>query len=97
MTLLLQHCTVIVTDAQGWFKKDLSDKTQSINVPNYTSIVLKITKGVPQGAILVPFQFSIFINHKRRNNQPAKIHLFADETVTTSKLPFTNCSYHFTD
>ena len=46
----------------------------------------KITKGVPQGFILGPILFSIFINDLGKDIQ-AKIHVYADDTVIYTHAP----------
>ncbi len=49
--------------ALSWFKNDLSDRTQCVAVDNYTSSMLRVRKGVPQGSLLAPLISSIFINN----------------------------------
>ena len=44
---------------------------------------LEMIKGVPQGSILGPILFSIFVKDLGKNSQ-AKIHLHADDTVIYS-------------
>ena len=45
------------------------------------SSFLEISKGVPQGSILAPILFSICINYLGFGIHPAKLHLYADDTV----------------
>ncbi len=42
---------------------------------------LKINKGVPQGYILAPVLFSLYINDMGQEINTAKIHLYADDTI----------------
>ncbi len=42
---------------------------------------LKINKGVPQGSILAPVLFSLYINDMGQEIKTAKIHLYADDTI----------------
>ncbi|CAB4028407.1 Hypothetical predicted protein, partial [Paramuricea clavata] len=45
-----------------WFKNYLSGRFQRVTVHGATSTTLSITSGVPQGSLLGPFLFSVYIN-----------------------------------
>jgi hypothetical protein len=45
-----------------WFKNYLSCRCQQVTVHGATSAPLPITSGVPQGSLLAPFLFSVYIN-----------------------------------
>ena len=81
--LLLQRlgCIGLGKMALSWFKNYLSERTQCVSVEDYTSAALTINKGVPQGSILAPVLFSIFINELGNGINPARFHLYADDTV----------------
>lgn len=64
-----------------WFSNDLSGRTQCIVIDNYTSSSLEVTMGVPQGSVLGPILFSLYINDLGRELQQAKVHLYADDTI----------------
>ena len=65
----------------GWFENYLTDRTQSVQVEGLSSSSLNITKGVPQGSVLGPLLFILYINNINWNISNAKFHFYADDTV----------------
>ena len=73
----------------AWFKSYLTNRTQFVSYNGTNSGTLSITTGVPQGSILGPLLFIIYMNDI--HNASSKFHaiLFADDTNLTSTL----CSF----
>lgn len=84
-TLLLKLESVGVRGATlDLFRSYLSDRSQTVRIDNYSSEELPINYGVPQGSILGPTLFLIFINDLCNLNIPyGRIVAFADDTAIT--------------
>ena len=65
----------------------LSQRVQCIKSEHLPSQPLPVTKGVPQGSILGPTLFSIYINNIAQAVGSSLIHLYADDTVLYSAGP----------
>ena len=64
-----------------WFKNYLCGRSQRVTVHGATSQSLPITSEVPQGSLLSPFLFSIYINDLPNNlSSSTGVGLFADDT-----------------
>jgi hypothetical protein len=66
--------------AFDWFKSYLSDRTQKTFVNDTYSDALNINTGVPQGSVLGPILFLIYVNDIAESVQNGKVRLFADDT-----------------
>ena len=63
------------------FKSFLSNRTQCVKVGKSFSEMLPISSGVPQGAILSPTLFQIYINDLLSLPLYCKVHAYADDTT----------------
>ena len=66
--------------APQWFKSYLSCRQQFVQNNSYNSSLLHITCGVPQGSILGPLLFFVYINDLCSVSKVLELILFADDT-----------------
>jgi len=70
----------VVGDSHTWFKSYLSGRQQSVKYDDFLSEWSSVEIGVPQGSILGPFLFSIFVNDLPVIVEYANVNLYADDT-----------------
>ena len=71
----------IVGNLLEWCKSYLKDREQCTIVNNVTSSYQSVGCGVPQGSILGPLMFLIFINDISNDLHNTRVRLYADDTV----------------
>lgn len=64
-----------------WFTSYLTGRKQAVVASNVKSSSLFINKGVPQGSVLGPVLFTLYINNIFFPSGPNKIHYYADDTI----------------
>ena len=66
--------------ANKWFKSYLSNRKQYVSVNGFHSKTLPMDYGVPQGSVLGPLLFLIYINDLHNAIRHSIVHHFADDT-----------------
>lgn len=94
--ILLQrlHTTFGVCDtALDWFKSYLTDRTQSVVVNGVSSKPALLKQGVPQGSVLGPVLFSMYVTPLGELIKRFDIsyHMYADDTQLYCSVP--SCQY----
>uniref|UniRef100_A0A8K9VAJ4 Reverse transcriptase domain-containing protein n=1 Tax=Oncorhynchus mykiss TaxID=8022 RepID=A0A8K9VAJ4_ONCMY len=68
-------------DCLAWFTNYFSDRVQCVKSEGLLSGPLAVSMGVPQGSILGPTLFSVYINEVALAAGESLIHLYADDTI----------------
>ena len=66
--------------SNDWLKSYLSNCHQYVSINGYESGLAAINCGVPQGSVLEPLLFLLYINDLNQAIKSCKVHHFADDT-----------------
>ena len=66
--------------SNDWFKSYLSNRNQYVSINGFDSSLAAINCGIPQGSILGPLLFLLYINDLNHTIKFCKVHHFADDT-----------------
>ena len=66
--------------SNDWFKSYLSNHNQYVSINGYDSGLVAVNCGVPQGYVLGPLLFLLYINNLNWAIKSCKVYQFADDT-----------------
>ena len=66
--------------ASEWFASYLTNRQQYVSLDNILSDYNTVSCGIPQGSVLGPLLFLMYINDFNRCSEILEFHLFADDS-----------------
>ena len=76
----------IIGNTYQWISSFLSDRHQKVVIDNVSSDSVPVVSGVPQGTVLGPILFIIYMNDVIENIKHSKIRLFADDIILYKEI-----------
>ena len=76
-----------------WFESYLSNRSQCVSINNSLSNCLPVLSGVPQGSILGPLLFLVYINDLPSVISSSNTFIFADDTKCFKTIKTKSCRH----
>ncbi len=76
----------VSTSIYQWITSFLTDRQQLVRLGKYTSSTRTISTGAPQGCVLSPLLFSLYMNNCISKDPSVKLLKFADDTTLISLI-----------
>ena len=80
ISLLMSSCNILI------IRSYLSDQKQFVQIGNIKSTIKLVSTGAPQGSIVGPLLFNIFINDIIKASSKFAFIIYADDTTLKSTL-----------
>ena len=74
----------------SWFQSYITDRHQFVTIHGERSDSLQIKQGVPQGSVLGPILFLLFVNDIPLHLSSSSADIFADDTTITASAHYSN-------
>ena len=71
----------IRNETLNWISAFLSNRTQTVVLDGESSDIAPVTSGVPQGTVLGPVLFLVYINDLSEYMKSSQLRLFADDSI----------------
>ena len=86
--ILLQKLKIcgIIGKLFSWIEKFITNRHQFVNIKGFNSVLALVISGVPQGSVLGPILFLIYINDLKKCLKSSSASSFADDTRLSQQI-----------